>query len=98
MSQAYLPYFQAALALIGVILLILGVSWILKRVSGISGFITKDTGEIQIQAMKQVDPKAKLMVIGWRGHSYLVGIGEQGVNVIAKDKAQLNNEGPHVTS
>lgn len=83
--EALTPYIYAFLALFGVILLIFVVTWVLKRVSGLSTFMMKDTGEIQIQAIKQIDPKSKLMVVKWRRGSYLIALGEGGVNFIGKD-------------
>lgn len=85
MIEKLTPYLQAALALFGVILLILAVTWVLKRFSGFSGLMIRDTGEIQIQSSKQIDAKAKLMVVNWRGNAYLLGIGENGTQLIAKE-------------
>lgn len=84
-------YARLTLVLLCVLFLISLAAWVVRRL-GLFGVQTQGGGKkdlIQVEDVLSLDPKRRLMAVGYGGRHFLILLGHTGEHMIEVTKAQI---------
>lgn len=83
---------QMVLSLFAIVMLMLGISYVVKRFAGIPGGAQNKVVNIEILGQKHLHPKRSLHVVRISETVYVIGSSEQGLQLIG----QLDDPSLHI--
>ncbi|WP_374764631.1 FliO/MopB family protein [Yunchengibacter salinarum] len=87
-------YVVDILSALSVLLILLGVlfggAWLVRRFNLVPGVPLGPRGqsrEVEVLETRALDPRNRLVLVRWRGHRYLLAVGQEGSRLIDRTPA-----------
>jgi flagellar biogenesis protein FliO len=74
---------RVVLALAAVVAVLAGALWAVRRLPALGGRLAGQPGRVAALETRWLDPRTRLVLVGWDGNEHLVLIGPNGAHVIA---------------